>query len=172
MTRALCLIALAALTACETIIQDQPDGTCDPTTDVTTRDTTRDTEPTEPTRTEPARRTFLASLLSDSPIFEMTSPPLPDTSCAEATVGLQIDDGALVATEICDNAGCLELGIDRWTYTDRTGRTSPTPDLVLATGDPVSAGPVIPTVDSDDLLWLCREDEEEAVCICIPWAQD
>ena len=42
----------------------------------------------------------------------------------------------------------------------------------LSSLKPNTAGPIEPVDGSDGLKWLCRHDEEEQQCICIPFVQD
>lgn len=41
----------------------------------------------------------------------------------------------------------------------------------LSSANPTAAGPIEPVEGPDGLKWLCREDEEEQQCICIPFVQ-
>ncbi len=52
------------------------------------------------------------------------------------------------------------------------GTVSAESGLLKTAGTGPLAGPVIPVVDADGLLWLCREDDDAQQSICIPWFQD
>ena len=41
----------------------------------------------------------------------------------------------------------------------------------LSAAKPSAAGPIEPVEGPDGLKWLCRHDEEEQQCICIPFVQ-
>jgi hypothetical protein len=42
----------------------------------------------------------------------------------------------------------------------------------MTSPEPNTAGPIEPVVGPDGKRWLCRHDEEEQQCVCIPFVQD
>lgn len=166
------LIALCTLTACDpsTIVRDRPDGPPQDCPELPEQPTTPEDTGTErpTTRTEPAPMRLLTVSRTGSPVLEMNSPIGDTVSCPEATVEMKISAGMVRSTEVCDPDGCLDLGPERFAYVDRTGASWSASALTLGEGDP-AAGPVDPVEDDDELLWLCRDDEEKQACVCIPW---
>jgi hypothetical protein len=121
----------------------------------------------------PGQRTFLINAATVSPIVEVVSPK-SGAACASRELEFLVGRNNDLHVETCDRSpsGRVCTAIDAGTlrFRDRSALVG-ADAIVLGTGDPV-AGPIEPVEGPDDLLWLCREDEEGMQCICIPWAQD
>lgn len=114
-------------------------------------------------------RFFLINVNTLSPVLEAAT-PRSGAECAQRELRLSIGRANDVHAETCDNGKCTKVELGELRFLDRSGRVNP-PDLRLGSGD-ATQGSITPVEGPDGLLWLCREDEEEQQCICIPWAQD
>jgi hypothetical protein len=121
----------------------------------------------------PHQRTFLINATTASPILEVVSPK-SGTDCASRELHFTIERNNDLRVETCDQGPsgrtCTETDAGALIFRDRSALVG-ADRITLGTGDP-AAGPIEPVEGPDDLLWLCREDEEGMQCICIPWAQD
>jgi len=121
----------------------------------------------------PDQRTFLIDVGTASPIVEVVSPK-SGANCASRELHFLIGPNGDIGVETCDRdrlgAVCAATDVGDLRFRSRSAPVSV--DMIkLGTGDP-AGGPIEPVQGPDDLLWLCREDEEGMQCICIPWAQD
>lgn len=116
-----------------------------------------------------SKRKFLINVPTSSPLLEVAV-PRTGAACARRELHFSVGRDNTIRVDTCDNGRCSATKLDTLAFLDRSGRASPT-DIRLGSGDPTK-GPVTPVEGPDGLLWLCREDEEEMVCICIPWFPD
>lgn len=121
----------------------------------------------------PDRRTFLINAATTSPLLEVVSPK-SGADCASRELHFTVGRNDDLHVETCDRSPsgrtCTEIDAGALSFRDRAAFVG-VDMITLGTGDPV-AGPIEPVQGPDDLLWLCREDEDAMQCICIPWAQD
>jgi hypothetical protein len=114
------------------------------------------------------KRTFLINAETSSPLLEVAVPK-SGARCAATTLHLSISQANDVRAEACSSGQCRETPLAGLEFRDRSTRVNPD-KIVLGSGS--AEGRVEPVVGPDDLLWLCREDEDAQECVCIPWAQD
>jgi hypothetical protein len=115
-----------------------------------------------------SKRTFLINAATSSPLVEIAVPP-SDVQCAATSLHVSVSAANAVQVEACNGGQCREAPLADLTFRDRSTRVGADK---IALGSGSAEGDVEPVVGPDDLLWLCREDEEAQECICIPWAQD
>jgi len=116
-----------------------------------------------------SKRTFLINGETSSPIIEAEI-PRSGAECASRELHFSIGHQNDVGIQTCDNGRCRKTALVSLKFFDRSGRVD-TNNVTLGSGN-TSEGPVIPVQGPDDLLWLCREDDDAQECVCIPWAQD
>lgn len=116
----------------------------------------------------PAKRTFLINSETSSPLLEIAV-PRSQAQCAATALRVSVSRANVLRIEACSGGSCGETQLADLAFRDRSTRVA-ADKITLGSGS--AEGPVEPVVGPDDLLWLCREDEEAQECICIPWAQD
>lgn len=111
---------------------------------------------------------FLINEKTSSPILEI-SVSGTEAGCASSELHFAIDQEADIDVELCNQGQCVRTEFGKLNFSDRSTSVHPN-DITIGSGD-ATQGPVIPVEGPDGLTWLCREDEEAAECICIPWFQ-
>jgi hypothetical protein len=85
--------------------------------------------------------------------------------CAAQSV-LVSGKGKSVLVKSCAGKLCTSTPLSSLTFADDDGIVAAS-SLTLGAAD-AEPGEIEP-IEVDDLMYLCREDEKESVCECIPW---
>jgi hypothetical protein len=117
-----------------------------------------------------APRNFLINTSTVSPVLQIKSPKTAAGDCADTELHLTVEHGRVTRAEKKISGRTVPVNLAALKFYDRAGKVT-LQNIGLGTGNP-TRGPVKPVVGADGLLWLCREDEDEQVCICIPWFPD
>jgi hypothetical protein len=118
--------------------------------------------------TKPSRN-FLVNTKTSSPILEVKT-PRSSAECSTRELHFTITQDNKIDVETCDKGRCVKIDPYSLSFMDRSVSVS-LDNIRLGSGDTTN-GPVIPVEGPDDLLWICREDEEAQQCVCLPWFQD
>jgi hypothetical protein len=95
--------------------------------------------------------------------------PRPAAGCAAQVLKFS-GSGRNVQAFKCIKNDCKDAKLAAMKFHDGSRQVAAT-NLAIQPPSPKPGG-VKPVVGADDLLYLCRENAEEGVCECIPWAQD